>query len=125
MPRNDLYALEGIGMEVVGRGRERVGGKGGVGVGWGVGKERERKEGDFVMLFEAVVWPSVWPCSLVQAWSGIRLLFDRWGHDNQPRWASLDKPILCVHIPWVDSHTGVSSSRRLLPCSPKVQSAPQ
>ena len=130
-------------MEVVGEGG-RGWGKGGVGVGWGVGKQGERKEGDLVMpwcsfwlwtrsnwmpfplLFEAAVWPSVWPCLLVQAWSGMRLLFDRWSHDNRPRWASLDKPILCLHIPCVDSRTGVSSSRRLLPCSsPKVQSAPQ
>ena len=90
-----LYALEGIGMEVVG--------KGGTGEG-----------------------PSAWPCSLVEACSGIRLLFNRWSHDNQPPWASLDKSILCLHIPCVDSRTEVSSSRRLLPCSPpKVQSAPQ
>ena len=49
MLRDALYALEGIGMEVVGGGRERVGE--GWGVGWGVGKEGERKEGDFVMLW--------------------------------------------------------------------------
>ena len=120
------------------------GGRGGVRVGWVVGKEGERKEGDFVLLwcsfwlwtrsswmpfpllFDAAVWPSIWPCSLVQAWSGMRLLFDRWSHGNQPRWASLDKPILCLHIPCVDFRTRVSSSQRLLPCSPpKVQSAPQ
>ena len=114
------------------------------GGGGGVIKEGERKEGDFLMLwcsfslwtrprwipfplpFEAAAWPSVWPCSLVQTWSGMRLLFDRWSHDNQPRWASLDKPILCLHISCVDSRTGVSSSWKLLPCSPpKVQSAPQ
>ena len=80
----------------------------------------------FPLLFEAAVWPSVWPCSLVQAGSGMRLLFDWWSHGNQPRWASLDKPILCLHIPCVDVCTKVSSSRRLIPCSPpKVQSAPQ
>ena len=107
------------------------------------GYEEERMEGNFVMLwcsfwlwtrsswvpfpllFEAAVWSSVWPCSLVQAWSGMRLLFDRWSHDNQPRWVSLDKPTLCLHIPCVDSRNGISSSRRLPPCSPKVQSAPQ
>ena len=38
----------------------------------------------FPLLFEAAVWPSVWPCLLVRAWSGMRLLFDRWSHDNQP-----------------------------------------
>ena len=80
----------------------------------------------FPLLFEAAVWPSVWPCLLVRAWSGMRLLFDRWSHDNQPRWASLDKPILCLRIPCVVSRTGVSFSRRLLPCSPPmVQPAPQ
>ena len=47
MLRDALYALEGIGMKVVGGGW----GKGGGGVGWGVGKEEERKEGDFVMLW--------------------------------------------------------------------------
>ena len=75
-----------------GGGGEREG-EGGGRVGWGVGKEGERKEGDFVMLwcsfwlwtrsswmpfpllFEAAVWPSVWPCLLVRAWSGMRLLF--------------------------------------------------
>ena len=69
-------------------GREGDGG-GRVGSGWGVGKEGERKEGDLVMLwcsvwlwtgsswmsfpllFEAGGWPSVWPCLLVQVWSGI------------------------------------------------------
>ena len=56
----------------------------------------------------------------------MRLLFDRWSHDNQPRLASLDKPILCLRIPCVVSRTSVSFSRRLLPCSPPmVQSAPQ
>ena len=127
-----------------GGGSERVGGKEWVGVGWGVGKEGNRKEGDFVtlwwsfwlwtrsswmsfpLLFDAAVWPSVWPCSLVRAWSGMILLFNRRSHDNQPPWASRDKPILCLHIQCVDSRTGVSSSRRLLPSSPpKVQSVPQ
>ena len=56
----------------------------------------------------------------------MRLLFDRWSHDNQPRWAPLDKPDLCLRIPCVVSRTEVSLSRRLLPCSPPmVQSAPQ
>ena len=50
MLRDALYALEGIGMEVVGEGG-RGWGKGGVEVGWGVGKEGERKEGDFVILW--------------------------------------------------------------------------
>ena len=80
----------------------------------------------FPLLFEAAVLPSVRPCLLVRAWSGMRLLFDRWSHDNQPRWASLDKPILCVGIPCVVSRTRVSFSRRLLPCSPPmIQWAPQ
>ena len=80
----------------------------------------------FPLLFEAAVCPYVWSGSLVQVWSGMSLLFDWWSHDNQPRWASLDKPILCLHIPCVPSHAGVSSSWMLLPCSPpKVQSAPQ
>ena len=79
----------------------------------------------FPLLFDAAVWPSVWPCSLVRAWSGMILLFNRRSHDNQPPWASLDKPILCLHIPCVDFRTGVSSSGRLLRCSPpKVQSVP-
>ena len=109
-----------------------------------VGKEGERNKGDcvmlwcsfwlwarsnwmpFLLLFEATVWPSFWPCSLIPTWSGMRLLYDRRSHDNQSRWASLDKLILCLCIPYVDSRYGVSSSRRLLPCSPpKAQSAPQ
>ena len=45
------------------------------------------------LLIEAVVWPCVWRFLFIQTWSGMGLLFDRWSHDNQPQWASLDKPI--------------------------------
>ena len=56
----------------------------------------------------------------------MRLLFDWWSHDSKPRWASLVKPVLCLHIPCIDSHNGVSSSQRLHPCSsPKVLSVQQ
>ena len=39
----------------------------------------------FMLLIEAVGWPSVWSCSLVRAWSAMRLLFD-----TQVGWTSLD-----------------------------------
>ena len=125
--RDALYVFKGLRMEVVG---EK--GQGGGEVGWGVGKEVERKEDDFVMLwcsfyiwtrsswmpfpllFEAAVWPSVWLYSLVQAWSGMRL-FDRWSHDNQPRWASLDKSIFCLHIPCVDAQRAAQARCMILP----------
>ena len=31
-----------------------------------------------------------------QVWSGMRLLFVKWNHDNQPRGASFGKPVLCI-----------------------------
>ena len=133
----DLPTNGGGGSEWGGMGDYRGG-------GGGVCKEGERKEGDvvtlwcsfwlwtrsnwmpFPLLFVAAVWLSIWPCLFVQAWLGMRLLFHQWSRDNQPRWASLDKLVLCLHIPCVDSHSRVSSFPRLLLYSPpKVQWAQQ
>ena len=96
-----------------------VGGWGGVGVEWWVKKEREeggRYCHDEVLFLTA--WCPFYCClkllcgppSGLQAWSGMRMLLDRLGHDNQPRWASH-----YLHFPWVDSHTRVSSFHVIIP----------
>ena len=87
--------------------------------GWQLGRVRVRKKRDkgaailvwyfvfglknrscwtpFPFLIEATEWPSMQPWSLIQPRSGMRLFFGNYG--NQPRWASLGKPALCLEIP--------------------------